>query len=101
MVAEQRAHALGLITSSVNSAGSANSAGNLVAPIIPVSPLNYAGFAAPLIAVFVVASSFFYTKTATDLTNSIRDVKRYGSYHTGSHSPVVPQNILYDKKDDL
>ena len=101
VTAEQRAHTLGLITSSVNSAGSTNNADNLVAPSIPVSPLNYTGFAAPLIAVFVVVSSFFYTKTTTDLTNSIRDVKRYGSYHAGSHSPIVPQNILYNKKDDL
>ncbi|NHI04599.1 hypothetical protein DYY67_0357 [Candidatus Nitrosotalea sp. TS] len=43
VIAEQRAHALGLITSSVNSAESANSAGNLVAPIIPVSPLKLCG----------------------------------------------------------
>jgi copper transport protein len=101
VIAEQRAHALGLVTSRLNTIGSVQNAGNLAAPNIPVSYLNYTGFVTPLIAVFVVTSSFFYAKTTTDLTNSVRDVKRYGSYHASSHSPIIPQNILYDKKDDL
>ncbi len=101
VIAEQRAHVLGLITSSLNSAGSVNNVGNLITPSIPFLPLNYTGFAAPLVAAFVVVSSFFYAKTTTDLTNSVRDVKRYGSRHMSSHSPSVPQNILYDKREDL
>ncbi len=101
VIAEQRAHALGLVTSSLNTGGSVNNAGNIAAPSIPVSPLCYTGFVTPLIAAFVVASSFFYAKTTTDLTNSVQDVKRYGSRDTSSHLPAVPQNILYDKGNDL
>jgi len=78
ILAEQRANALGIITISVNPVmaqeNTSGSQANLPAGI-PRLGFSYADVAAPSIAGFLIVVAFFYSKSITDLKNSIRQVK--------------------------
>jgi copper transport protein len=94
-IAEQRSHSLGLITESVSNAVTSNVSNSVV---VSNYGLSYAGFVTPFIAVFVVISSFFYTKTKSDLDNSIKSVQKLSSDDTSVRSAIVPKDILYEEK---
>lgn len=76
VAAEQRAHSLGLITESVSNEASSNISTNAAVFNYGIS---YAGIVTPFIAGFVVISSFFYTKTKSDLDSSIKNVQKLSS----------------------
>ncbi|MDE2588726.1 MAG: hypothetical protein KGL95_03575, partial [Patescibacteria group bacterium] len=95
VAAEQRTHSLGLITESVSNAATSNISNNVV---ISNPGLSYAGLVTPFIAGFVVISSFFYTRTQSDLDNSVKNVQRLSSGDTLVRSAVVPKDILYEEK---
>ncbi|MDE1866761.1 MAG: hypothetical protein KGI08_03500, partial [Thaumarchaeota archaeon] len=94
VIAEQRSHSLGLITENVTAGGSTVLANS----IISNNSLSYAGFVTPMIAGFVVVSSFFYTRAKIDLDNSIKNVQKFDSNNVSIHSVVVPKDILYEEK---
>jgi len=80
IMAEQQAHKLGIITTSVNSVLTQNSSqvnqtNNLPAGI-PRLGFSYAEVVAPSIAGLLVVVAFFYSKSITDLKNSVRQVKK-------------------------
>jgi len=80
IMAEQQAHKLGIITTSVNSAltqenPQVNQTNNLPAGI-PRLGFSYAEVVAPSIAGLLIVVAFFYSKNITDLKNSIRQVKK-------------------------
>jgi copper transport protein len=80
IMAEQRANALGIITMSVNPAltqdnSQVNQANNLASGI-PRLGFSYSDMVAPSIAGFLIVVAFFYSKSITDLKNSVRQVKK-------------------------
>jgi len=83
IMAEQRANALGVITTTVNPIltqgnSQVNQANNLP-PGIPRLGFSYAEMVAPSIAGLLIVVAFFYSKGVTDLKNSIRQVKKNNS----------------------
>ncbi len=77
IMAEQRANALGIISTSVNPALTQDNSQTNNLPIgIPRLGFSYADVAAPSIAGLLIIVAFFYSKSVTDLKNSIRQVKK-------------------------
>ena len=77
IMAEQQSSALGVITTSVNPAlTQGNSQTNNLAVGIPRLGFSYADMVAPSIAGLLIAVAFFYSKSITDLKNSMRQVKK-------------------------
>jgi len=77
IMAEQQANALGIISTSVNPALiQDNSQANNLPSGIPRLGFSYADMVAPSITGLLIIVSFFYSKSAMDLKNSIRQVKK-------------------------
>ncbi|MBI3639104.1 MAG: copper resistance protein CopC [Thaumarchaeota archaeon] len=77
IMAEQRANALGIISTSVNPAlTQENSQADNLPAGIPRLGFSYAGIVAPSIAGLLIIVAFFYSKSVTDLKNSIRQIKK-------------------------
>jgi copper transport protein len=80
IMAEQRANALGVVTTSVNSAliqdNSQISLANNLPSGIPRLGFSYSDIVAPSIAGFLIVVAFFYSKSITDLKNSMKQVKK-------------------------
>jgi len=79
IMAEQRANALGIITTNVNPTltqdnSQVNQANNLPAGI-PRLGFSYADMVAPSIAGLLIVIAFFYSKGVTDLKKSVRQLK--------------------------
>ena len=76
-MAEQRANALGIITTSVNPALTQDNSQTNNLPVgIPRLGFSYADVVAPSIAGLLIIVAFFYSKSVTELKNSIRQVKK-------------------------
>ncbi|MBI1828538.1 MAG: copper resistance protein CopC [Thaumarchaeota archaeon] len=80
IMAEQRANALGIVTTSVNPTltqenSQVNQANNL-SPSIPRLGFSYVDIVAPSIAGFLMVIAFFYSKSVMDLKKSLRQVKQ-------------------------
>jgi copper transport protein len=77
IMAEQRANELGIITTNVNPAlAQDNSQANNLPVGIPHLGFSYADMASPSIAGLLIIVAFFYSKSVTDLKNSVRQVKK-------------------------
>ena len=77
IIAEQQTNALGIISTSVNPALTQdNSQANKIPVGIPRLGFSYADIVAPSIAGLLIIVAFFYSKSVTDLKNSIRQVKK-------------------------
>lgn len=77
IMAEQRANALGIITTSVNPALTQdNSQANNLPAGIPRLGFSYADMVAPSIAGLLIVVAFFYSKSIIDLKKSVRQVKK-------------------------
>jgi copper transport protein len=77
IMAEQRANALGIISTSVNPALTQdNSQANNLPAGIPRLGFSYADMVAPSMAGLLIIVAFFYSKSVTDLKNSIRQVMK-------------------------
>ncbi|MBI3623252.1 copper resistance protein CopC [Candidatus Pacearchaeota archaeon] len=77
IMAEQRANALGIISTSVNPALTPdNSQANNLPAGIPRLGFSYADMVAPSMAGLLIIVAFFYSKSVTDLKNSIKQVKK-------------------------
>src|SRR4029077_232287 len=74
IIAEQRANALGIITTSIKPGFVANTEASTTIGL-PLG-FDYADVAGPSIAVGLVAVAFFYSKSVMDLRGSIRQVKK-------------------------
>jgi copper transport protein len=77
IMAEQRANALGIISTSVNPALTQDNSQAINLPAgIPRLGFSYADVVAPSMAGLLIIVAFFYSKSVTDLKNSIRQVKK-------------------------
>ncbi|HEV2192704.1 MAG TPA: copper resistance protein CopC [Nitrosopumilaceae archaeon] len=77
IMAEQRANALGIISTSVNPALTQdNSQANNLPAGIPRLGFSYADMVAPSMAGLLIIVAFSYSKSVTDLKGSIRQVKK-------------------------
>jgi copper transport protein len=75
ILAEQRANALGILTSSLRPGFVENTEQESITLGIPLG-FSYADLAGPSIAVGLIAVAFIYSKSAIDFGNSIRKVKK-------------------------
>ena len=77
IMAEQRANALGIISPSVNpTLTQDNSQTNNLPPGIPRLGFSYVDIVAPSMAGLLIIVAFFYSKSITDLKNSVRQVMK-------------------------
>ncbi|HET6458969.1 MAG TPA: copper resistance protein CopC [Nitrosopumilaceae archaeon] len=77
IMAEQQANALGIISTSVNPALTQDNSQVTNLPAgIPRLGFSYADVVAPSIAGLLIIVAFFYSKSVTDLKNSVRQVKK-------------------------
>jgi copper transport protein len=105
--AEQRGNSIGFITSAVNllqtsatlgtnnsdnrtqisgtDNGSSNRGNGITNDVIPQYGLNYVDIAAPMVAVGIVLSAIFYTKSVNDLKRSIRQVNKVDDCNDDDH----------------
>ncbi len=79
IMAEQRANALGVVTTTINPASSQNNQENQTGTLpagIPNLGFSYADMVAPSIAGLLIAVAFFYSKSASDLKRSIKQANK-------------------------
>lgn len=74
ILAEQRANALGVLTTHLTPGFIANAP--QVAPTLGIPlPFNYAGFAGPAIAICLTMVAFVYSKSAIEVSDSLKEIK--------------------------
>ena len=74
IIAEQRAHALGIVSISANPSSQISQANTIVG--IPSLPVNYVQVAAPSITGLLVVVAFFYCKGVIDLRRTVEQVEK-------------------------
>jgi copper transport protein len=75
IMAEQRANAIGIVTTTVTPTLSQSSIQTSGAPAILKLGFSYAEIAAPSIAISLVAVAFVFSKNAVDLKNNIKHIR--------------------------